>query len=142
MSIRDPEIDPGQSLVTAGFSSTSVGTVYVPKGGVDIFATFYCVMVPSGGTPTLDMYLQTSADQGVNWTDIAHYQFTTQTGTYFVQIRGDRAGAQSVWTQSDAALAGNRSIQGPWGDRLRVKYVVAMSTATGVYQFYSNVGTK
>jgi hypothetical protein len=104
-------------------------------GAADIFAAFSCIGIPAGGSPTLDMYLQTSADQGGTWQDIAHVQFTNAIATNFVKIRGQRIAPQSVISAMDGVLALNRVMQGPWADRLRVKWAIALGGAIGSYAF-------
>jgi hypothetical protein len=89
--------------------------------------------VPSGGAPTLDLYLQSSADGGTTWRDHAHFQFTTSALHKFWQISGEAAGSAASLAASDAALAGDTVVQGPWGDRLRLKWVFAAGGSSGSY---------
>jgi hypothetical protein len=89
--------------------------------------------VPSGGAPTLDVYLQESLDQGTTWNDIAHTQFTGAAAVRYFQIAGKAAGSTSPITKGDAALAGETVRQGPFGDQLRFKWVFAAGGGTGPY---------
>lgn len=94
--------------------------------------------VPSGGAPTLDVYLQVSPDLGDlssgTWRDIANFQFTGSTLKKFYQISGYAAGATTVLATSDGALASNTVVQGPlMGDRVRLKWTFAAGGSTGTY---------
>lgn len=119
---------------TTGINGNAAGAaVELGYGYEDLFVQFDCSAVPTGGNPTLDVYLQTSADGGTTWRDIAHTQFTTSALKRFAQISGQTAGATSILAASDAALSGETVTQGAWGDRLRVKYVFAAGGSTGTY---------
>lgn len=80
--------------------------------------------VPAGGAPTLDVYLQTSVD-GSTWRDVAHTQFTTSTLTRFFSVSGQQSAGAAPLAASDGALAGETVSQGPYADRLRLKFVAA-----------------
>lgn len=108
----------------------------------DLFGQLNCSAVPTGGAPTLDVYLQTSADNGSTWQDIAHFQFTTAAVSRFFRIAGGAAGETTTFAASDAALAGDTVKQGPWGDQLRVKWVFAAGGSTGIYTLTVTVVAK
>jgi hypothetical protein len=112
----------GNSDVRAGMSATK-----------DLFGMLSCTAVPTGGAPTLDVYLQTTPDGGTTWQDIAHYQFTTSTANRFFSICGSAAGSTATVAASDAQLSGDTVRQGPWGDQLRLKWVFAAGGSTGAY---------
>lgn len=110
------------------YSSTisANGVSNVLKGRVSnaLWATFTVSGVPTGGSPTLDVYLQHSGDQGATWRDLAHpSQWTTTTSTVFCGVSGYLTGGVTFLATSDAALAANTVVQGPYGDYLRIKYV-------------------
>jgi hypothetical protein len=98
--------------------------------------------VPTGGTPTLDLYLQTSADNGTTWRDIGHTQFTTAALHRFFAISGETAGGAAPLAASDAALAGETVVQGPWGDQIRLKWVFAAGGSSGSYTLAASVVPK
>jgi hypothetical protein len=52
----------------------------------------------------------------------------------FIQVSGEAAGSTSIVAASDGQLAGETVMQGPWGDRLRIKYVFAAGGSSGSYQ--------
>jgi hypothetical protein len=89
--------------------------------------------VPSGGAPTLDVYVQASPDGGTTWRDIAAFQFTTATAKKLFPISQLATGGTSILSTSDGALTSGTMVQGPFGDRLRVKYVFAAGGSTGTY---------
>jgi len=103
--------------------------------------------VPSGGTPTLDLYLQTQLAD-VTWQDLAHSAQVA--GSIVKQIiawkgpgateAGTQAEAAAVtvdnhFANEDAALAASTVRQLPLGDSMRVKWVFAAGGSTGDYTF-------
>lgn len=80
----------------------------------------------SGGT-TVDAYVQSSADGGVTWYDVANFHFTTASAIKLYNFSG-RTPVTSIATPSDGAIAANTSVDGLLGDRLRVKW-----SSTGTY---------
>jgi hypothetical protein len=93
---------------------------------------------PTGGSPTLDIYLQFSID-GTTWLDIAHTQYTTSQTTRYISIAGDVTGATAPVTGTDGTLAGETVKQGPWGDQLRLKLIFAAGGSTGSYTLAANL---
>jgi hypothetical protein len=64
-----------QLLPAPGTVISSNGTSQAIKGPGIYNAAFLALnlsAVPTGGTPTLDVYIQTSPDQGTTWRDMAH----------------------------------------------------------------------
>ncbi len=95
---------------------------------------------PTGGSgATLDVYYQFSADDGMTWQDFAHIQVSQTTGTYLVPVSVITAGPTTVPTISDGALAANTIVQGPLGDKLRIKFSASFGTSTGNWSFQSFV---
>ena len=104
-------------------------------------------VVPSGGTPTLDVYIETQLAEGT-WQDIAH--FTQVAGAVTKEIlawkgpgateAGTQAEAAAVtadnyFSNEDAALAATTVRHLPLGDSMRVKWVFAAGGSTGDYAF-------
>lgn len=108
----------------------------------DLFGIINVTAVPVGGAPTLDVYLQTSPDGGVTWQDILHHQFTTSSGARLFSISGEAAGPTTTVAPSDGALASDTVVQGPWGDQLRLKYVMVVGGSTGPYTFSASAVAK
>ena len=79
----------------------------------------------SGGT-TLKIWVQTSLDAGVTWTDIMCHAFTTSDARKVSSVNRYLVGAEAVAT--DGALADDTELSGRIGDRIRLKY-----TSTGTY---------
>ena len=103
--------------------------------------------VPTGGTPTLDVYVQTQMGNG-DWQDIAHFtQVVGSTTKEMLAWKGPgatEAGTQAeaaavtvdnFFTNEDAALAATTVRLLPLGDSLRVKWVFAAGGSTGDYTF-------
>lgn len=80
----------------------------------------------SGGS-SCRVYLQTSADQGVTWFDIACFLFTATNDQKRVNLSGLTPVTTPVQV-SDASLTDNTAVDGALGDRFRVKIV-----STGTY---------
>jgi hypothetical protein len=95
---------------------------------------------PTGGAnATLDVWFQYSADDGQTWQDYANVHVAQTTGTYLIPVSAITAGPTSVPNISDGALAANTIVQGPLGDKLRIKYSTAMGTSTGNWTFQAFV---
>ena len=122
-------------LPTTTISASGVGAPTNEFGYYrDLYLMLNCSAVPTGGSPTLDVYLQTSCDGGATWQDIGHWaQLTSSTGKKFAAISGEVTGPTTAVAASDAALAANTFVQGPWGNQLRIKYVFAAGGSTGSY---------
>ena len=95
---------------------------------------------PTGGSgATLDVWFQFSADDGMTWQDYANVHVAQTTGSYLIPVSVVTAGPTSVPGISDGALAANTIVQGPLGDKLRIKYSTAMGTSTGNWTFQAFV---
>lgn len=79
----------------------------------------------SGGT-TAKARVQTSLDGGTTWVDVACFAFTTSAARKAAALHARAPLAPTDVT--DGALADNTVLNGPLGDRLRVKL-----TTTGTY---------
>jgi hypothetical protein len=128
----------GNSISILPSSTISSSATSTPITGLQSFQNAFLEVsvtgVPVGGTPTLDVYLQSSPDGGTTWRDFAHTsQITTSNVNQFVQLSGMTAGATTGLAASDAALAANTVVQGPWGDRLRAKWVFVAGGSSGSY---------
>lgn len=82
----------------------------------------------SGGT-SVDVYIQTSLDQGSTWIDVAQFRFTTASAAKVVNLSGLTPVTTPV-TPTDGAMAQNTCQDGILGDRLRAK-VVSVGTYAG-----------
>lgn len=80
----------------------------------------------SGGTK-IQVYVQTSFDQGSTWCDVACFTFTTAGAAKVVNLSGLTPRTTAA-TPTDGALADDTCVDGVLGDRLRCKVVV-----TGTY---------
>jgi hypothetical protein len=136
---RTPEVVE----VTPLMDSSSTGgafTVNNPQGiKVKPLKNLVCVLrnptVPTGGTPTLDVIFQASADDGQTWTDIAHPQVTTTVQDQYFNLPLLAPGPTSVTAVQDGTSGVNAFNLGPIGDRIRVKYKTVPGGSTGSYTF-------
>ena len=109
---------------------TTAGTVTTVPIGLDPMAVKNIAMQStfdwgSAGT-NLKVWLQTSFDAGVTWTDIMCHAFTTSDARKVSSVSRYAAGAEAVAT--DGALGDDTELSGRIGDRIRLKY-----TSTGTY---------
>lgn len=110
-------------VITAGVSSDGVDQEFIDgldwMAAVTLFANF---TYGAGGT-TLIGVVETTLD-GVNWIQIARFDFTTASAAK----RANLSGLTPVGVAAVAALGADAVLDGILGDRLRVKI-----TSTGTY---------
>ena len=80
----------------------------------------------SGGT-TVSAWVQTSADGGSTWTDVANFSYTTLSARSLYNLSALTVGT-TAYVPTDGTLAANTSKDGVVGSLWRVKY-----TTTGTY---------
>lgn len=119
-----------ETTVSASGTGTAVAGLHRYQG---VFGILAVTAVPIGGAPTLDVFVQASPDGGTTWRDVAAFQFTTSAAVRMFQLSQLVTGGTATLAVSDAALASNTSVQGPFGDRLRVKYTFAAGGSSGTY---------
>lgn len=126
-------------------ATTSAGTKIA--GSLEACESLTIVATLTGATGgTLDVYLQTSFDQGTTWYDFAH----------FAQVAGAAAaitkhwhvgrqvqsatGATTIGSGTSPALAANTILGGGWGDMMRVVYTAGAGTSAGAAQSILVIG--
>lgn len=82
-----------------------------------------------GGGTQINVYIQTSIDQGATWFDVANIQFGTASATEIINLSG-LTGVTTPTAPSSQALTANTTFNGPLGDRLQA-IVVSQGTYTG-----------
>lgn len=113
-----------QISITTAVTGSTVDIGKVPAGTKHILVHSNFTY-GSGGTAA-KFYLQSSADEGVTWFDVACLAHTTSSLRRIVSTTLDVDG--TLTTASDGALTDNTKLTGLCGDRLRLKY-----TTTGTY---------
>lgn len=83
---------------------------------------------PTGGT-SIDAYVQTSADGGETWYDVANFHFTTSAGIKAFNL-SSKTPVTSQAALASASLSANTALDGLLGDRLRVLWT-SVGTYTG-----------
>ena len=86
---------------------------------------------------TCDVYIQSSCDGGMTWTDFIHFTQLLGNGgakSYFAHFTAVGAPTAALHAPEDAALAAGVK-QGAIGDLLRVKWVIVDATTTGNVSF-------
>lgn len=124
----------GASVLTSPAAVNSNGSQIVTVNGFYSGTFDSCFVTvttgtPTGTTPTLDVYFQTSTD-GTNWTDRIH--FTQITGTVatqkqFAGIAGASTGITPT-TMTDKTLAAGTKIDGPIGSSIQFTWVIGGTT--------------
>jgi hypothetical protein len=118
-------------------------------GGLSKYEALAIYATLTGGTGgTLDVYLQTSFDEGVTWYDYVHFaQKASGAAVTTVAFGLPPAGVTSATATGKGslgtpavALAVNTIIGGPWGDLMRAVYVAGVSTSAGAAQLIHIVG--
>jgi hypothetical protein len=94
----------------------------------------------------LDVYLQTSHDEGATWNDFAHFAQVAagaSAATYSFTAARSQPGTSilTTGTGTSPALAANAFVPGEFGDRLRVLFVAGASTSAGAAQSITVSGT-
>src|SRR5262249_25797713 len=111
-----------------------------PAGSQPVIEAQANFVFGSGAATTLNAYLQTSFDGGVNWCDVVSFtQFTTSSARVGARlIQG--AGAPVALTDGTLAAGSANALFGPWW---RVKYVVVGTYGGGTtlrVDAFANVG--
>ena len=86
----------------------------------------------AGGT-SVDAYVQSTADGGATWYDVANFHFTTTAEVRLYNLRSQTP-VTSIATPGSGALTANTSIDGLLGDQIRVLW-----TSVGTYTGASNL---
>lgn len=116
--------------VTTALSATR-GTIYQFIAAPDFIRSdllLFCSFAGTGGT-SADAYVQTSADDGTHWWDIANFHFTAA-GTKVVNL----SMLTPVTTQptlTEGSLTANTAVDGIVGSLLAVKYVTVGTWSAG-----------
>lgn len=91
---------------------------------------------PVGGT-TVDVYVQTSFDQGVTWGDIANFHGTTSAKTRRINL-SSLTPVTSPSTPGDGALTSDTCVDGVVGGRVRIKTVTVGTYSAGTMKTFYN----
>lgn len=127
--------------VASAAAWTSAGS-FLPAGQAGPLGDFDAIDIvaelvgATGGT--LDVYVQTSLDEGATWYDSVHFTQLASGGaaaiyrtavTHFAQPSS--AAPVAVGKNLSPALAASTTVQGGWGNRARLVYVAGSGTTAG-----------
>lgn len=110
----------------------------------EFLAVLNVTAVPTGGTPTLDIYLQTKMPDGT-WQDIAHFpqiagsivkhklSWKLPSNGLGTQAEGAAVTVDNFFADADATLAATIVRLMPMGAKFRAKGVFAAGGSTGTY---------
>lgn len=133
------------NFVLTGTSPAAAGTVVGPvsDGVTQCIADYTSMRVEAslqGATGgALDVYLQVSYDQGVSWTDFAHFsQLAAGAAAIKYAFTSSRnVGDGAIVTpgkDTSPTLAANTVRAGDWGSMIRVLFVAGVGTSAGAAQ--------
>lgn len=121
---------------TPAAASTVIGKSIFGMDRFEAYAIYASLVGASGGT--LDVYLQTSFDEGVTWYDVAHFPqlgasaaAVTYVAQYSPTITAPTAVGKGSAVTAGVALAVGTYTGGPLGDSIRAVYVAGTSTSAG-----------
>jgi hypothetical protein len=119
-------------LAGGDFSITSAATqTGTPQTGLAGLTALSCQVRMSGGAAgtKINVYIQTSLDQGQTFGDIANIAFANTSGVQWINVSAlDKVTTPTA--PGDGTLADNTVLDGILGDQLRAK-VVSTGTYTG-----------
>lgn len=113
------------TTLTTAVSATAGAVLTLPRAPRNLTAQANFTY-GSGGT-NATAYLQTTLDNGLTWTDIACFQFTTASARKIVNLSAQTAVTTAV-SPTDGSMTANTAQDGILGPRFRVKYA-----STGTY---------
>ncbi len=122
--------------VTVTTPATVVSSVVDGLEGVSAISVQIRMAYGSGGTKA-NVFLQTSLDQGVLWTDIANVLLGTASEVTILNLSGLTPKTSQI-TPTDGALGDDSCIDGVLGDRFRVK-VISEGTYAGQTQISTRI---
>jgi hypothetical protein len=122
------------SQAVANTASWAAAGVAAPLDDYNAIAVEADLVGATGGT--LDVYLQASPDQGLNWYDVIHWP---QLGASAAAVKYSTPISQSTTTTTTTvvgknlvpALAANSVVNGAFSDRMRLVMVAGASTSAG-----------
>ena len=122
--------------INANGTSDVVGGLHRYEG---VYGILNITGVPTGTTNTLDVYVQGSPDGGTTWQDLVAFRFTTAAAKKMFALSQLASGGATLIAASDGALASGTMVQGPFGDRLRLKWVFAVGDSSGSYTLSASI---
>jgi hypothetical protein len=99
--------------------ATTTSPVYQAIGNV-LDMTLQANFTRGSGGAACDVFVQTSID-GVNWTDIANFHFTTSSQRYMFNLSSSTP-VTAQYTATDGTLTANTCVDGILGSQFRCKY--------------------
>ncbi len=129
---------PGTAASSAAVAgSNGAAGIGMLAQGLDSFLSLNIVAKLVGATGgTLDVYIQTSPDQGTTWVDYVHFPQLASGASAIKYAFSCAQGVQSaapvvVGINTAPALAVNTILGGGWGDRMRLLMVAGGATSAG-----------
>jgi len=89
--------DSAGTLVTAAAHTADFTSEIIPVSGCDRFGFWFIITPVSGTTPTLDIELQTSFDNGSVWIPFYPSDLNSQTTASFTQITAASTGVSKYY---------------------------------------------
>jgi malate/lactate dehydrogenase len=137
-------VDDTLSEAAPAASTTKLGTDIV--SGLEKAQSLTLVATLTGcAGGTLDVYVQTSFDEGVSWVDLVHFaQVSTGAAAASFALHLSRAASVvvpvSVGLDGTPLLAVNTTLGGAWGNQLRMVLKTGVGTSTTPTQTVRAIG--
>jgi hypothetical protein len=133
-------LQSGAGNCTGTTASCSLTQVQVAQGSPES-ATVQCNFTYGSGGTSADVWIQTSLDGGLTWTDIAECGFTTSTARKLYNLSG-MTPVTTVYTPTDGTLTANTAKDGIIGTWYRAKWTTVGTYAGGTTLTIDVVSTR
>lgn len=116
--------------ITAAVALTATTSVKGLDGmrALDLLGSFSAT---TSGT-SVDGYVQTTFDSGLNWVDIAQFNYSSLSSSGLKFFSLDDTAVTTIYTPTSGSLADDTVKNGVLGDELRVQYVTVGTYTGGV----------
>jgi len=115
--------------ITTAVSAQVSGLLQLRDGNPQS-AILQCNLTYGSGGTSADAWVQTSADGGLTWVDVANFHFTTSSARFFYNLSA-LTPVTTEYTPTDGTLTANTAKDGLLGAWWRVKYTTVGTYAGG-----------
>jgi hypothetical protein len=113
------------TLLSTGNITAAQSTAYTKPDAVDLASQRGLLLQAnfaygSGGT-SVDAWVQSTADGGATWYDVANFHFTTAAAIKLANLRAQTP-VTTIATPTVGTLSSNTTVDGLLGDQIRVQW--------------------
>ena len=122
-----------ETTPSSATTAASAGTIKGCNGFDSVCGILEFTGVGGGMGGTLDVYVQSSWDEGTTWFDFVHFtQFASGAASSTAKFSSDVLNTiTTIGKNTSPALAANSCAGRDWGDWIRMLYVAGASTTAG-----------